>query len=156
MMVVALSMRPALDLLWQNCGRLSEFKLNTEEWSLVDQIHQFLRNFEMISTALGGEHYATLPLVIVAFNLLLNRIESTVTALDKKPDPGNVDEILLLAFQTGRDKMLKHYHKTNWLYCTALIIDSRHKVDTFLLTQWGAELKDASLDLFEKIYREKY
>lgn len=81
------------------------------------KIHKFLINFKLLSTKLGGDKYVTLPLVIVSFNLLLDKIESMVKQLDEKPNRSEVDERLILAFQAARDKMLKHYKKSNWIYC---------------------------------------
>jgi len=40
--------------------------------------------------------------------------------------------------------------KTNWIHCTTLILDPRHKAETFDLTPWGSrELKKESLRKFE-------
>uniref|UniRef100_A0A6V7JKY1 Uncharacterized protein n=1 Tax=Bracon brevicornis TaxID=1563983 RepID=A0A6V7JKY1_9HYME len=128
---VALRLGSALDLLWQNCAKVSQMKISPDEWSLPLQIHKFLSDFKRISTVLGGQHYITLPQFIVAFNLLVNKIRMTISKSDNEPDRDEVDEILLLASQTGRDKMLEHYRITNWLYCSALILDPRHKVETF-------------------------
>ncbi|CAD6203840.1 GSCOCG00009825001-RA-CDS, partial [Cotesia congregata] len=65
-----------------------------------------------------------------------------------------IDEQLILGFQAARDKMLKHYKKTNWFYCTTLILDPRHKVETFDLTPWGSEIKSESQKRFEKLFEE--
>lgn len=156
MMEVALKMRSSLDLFWQNCAKVIDFKLNDDELFLLIQIHNFLSDFKKVSTLLGGDQYVTLTLLIVAFNLLMTKIDKTIFALAKKPDRNSVDDILLLAFQKGRDKMLKHYHKTNWLYCSSLILDPRFKVETFNLTEWEQEMKDASIKFFENIFRPEY
>uniref|UniRef100_A0A2H1W0G7 SFRICE_026981 n=1 Tax=Spodoptera frugiperda TaxID=7108 RepID=A0A2H1W0G7_SPOFR len=46
----------------------------------------------------------------------INRL-CLVKKLDEKPNRSEVDERLILAFQAARDKMLKHYKKSNWIYC---------------------------------------
>ncbi|XP_033217288.1 uncharacterized protein LOC117173036 [Belonocnema kinseyi] len=46
----------------------------------------------------------------------------------------SVDEILAKALKAAVDKILKHYRKTNWIYCIVLILDPCHKVETFQLT----------------------
>ncbi|XP_044018781.1 uncharacterized protein LOC122859328 [Aphidius gifuensis] len=61
-----------------------------------------------------------------------------------------------VAFQAGRDKILKHYHKSNWIYCAVLILDPRHKLETFDRTSWGKNLRDESYKTFEKIYKTNY
>lgn len=90
---------------------------------------------------LSRDKYITLPLVIISFNLLLDKIDYLINKLDNMDNRQKKDEILLLPIQAGLDKMLKHYQKTNWVYCVALILDSRHKIETFELTKWGKELK---------------
>ena len=50
--------------------------------------------------------------------------------------------------------MLKHYKKSNWIYCTSLILDPRHKAQTFDLTMWGKQLKTESLRKFNELYEE--
>ncbi|CAH1112078.1 unnamed protein product [Psylliodes chrysocephalus] len=57
----------------------------------------------------------------------------------------------IFGFQADRDKIIKHYQKTNWIYCSTLILDPRHKAETFDLTVWGAELKVQTLKTFESI-----
>jgi len=61
-----------------------------------------------------------------------------------------------LGFQAARDKILKHYKKTNWIYCITLILDPRHKTETFNLTLWEIEIKEMSLQKFELIYKTYY
>lgn len=156
MLEVAIKMRLALDLFWKNCDKVAEYKLSADEWSHLTQIQNFLIDFKKVSTILGGDRYVTLPLVIVAFNLLVTKIEKTIFDLDDKSDRNEVDEILLLAFQAGRDKMIKHDHKTNWLYCSSLILDPRFEVGTFALSDWGREIENSSMNLFKNIYYKEY
>ena len=66
------------------------------------------------------------------------------------------DEVLLLAVQAGRDKMLKHYIKNNWIYCVVLILDPRHKVESFDLSDWGKALKKESYKKFIDIFSKEY
>jgi len=73
--------------------------------------------------------------------------------LDEKIQRTVVDEQLILGFQVARDKILKHYKKTNWIYCVSLILDPRHKAETFDLTLWGVEIKNMSLKNFKVIYK---
>ena len=69
--------------------------------------------FKHVSKIISAETYVTLPTVVVAFNMLIYKIEFIVSELDRKPDRNLNDQKLLLAFQAGRDKMLKHYKKCN-------------------------------------------
>ena len=98
----------------------------------------------------------TLPTVVLAFNMLVDKIESIIFNLNNKLDRNIQDETLLLAVQAGRDKLLKHYRKCNWIYCISLILDPRHKTEGFDVTAWGKDLKDSSISKFEDIYKKIY
>lgn len=58
--------------------------------------------------------------------------------------------------QIGINKILKHYHETNWISCVASILDSRYKLETFNLKDWSCDLKAKTEKKFRKIQREKY
>lgn len=65
-----------------------------------------------------------------------------------------IDEQLILGFQAARDKMLKHYKKTNWFYFPTPILDPKHKIETFDLTPWGLKIEYESQKRFEKLFKE--
>ena len=58
--------------------------------------------------------------------------------------------------QVGRDKIIKHYKKANWIYCVALILDPRHKLEAFDLKEWSKEFKDQSNQKFRDLLRNEY
>lgn len=149
-------MKKALHLLQCENDKVAACKLSEDEWSLLTQIHSFLKYFENVSRILGEEKYTTLPLAIIAFNMLLDRIERMMFVLNDKIDRTNVDEILIKSFQAARDKIVQHFQKTNWVYCAVLVLDPRHKVETFDSTSWGRELKEASITFFEEMYKNNY
>lgn len=157
MIEVGISLKNSLNLFWlshENNERISMLRLSEDEWLLLEQIYIFLKNFKIVSNAICGEKYVTLPIVVVAFNILISDIESTIFELDNKTNRTIVDETLLIAFQASRDKMLKHYRKTNWVYCSSLILDPRHKVEIFEKTDWGKEMKNEAIQCFEKFYKK--
>ncbi|XP_066598831.1 uncharacterized protein [Prorops nasuta] len=131
-------------------------KLKKEKWVIMEKVNKILINFHLLTTKLGGENYATLPLVIVSFNLLLDKLENMIKQLDVNLNRNKIDEKLILAYQAARDKMLKHYKKTNWIYCAILILDPIHKLKTFELTNWGRELKRKSFEKFKTFYAEYF
>lgn len=88
--------------------------------------------------------------------MLSDSIEKQIFELDKKIDRNEIDICLLTTFQAGRDKMLKHYSKTNWIYCAALILDPRHKIETFDLTLWDKDMKAVSIKQFLKTFYKNY
>lgn len=126
------------------------------EWGMLSLLHKYLKSFKKFSNVLCGDKYPTLPSVVVGVNILLDSLETLCENLDEKPDRNAMDATAILAFQAGRDKLLKHYNKTNWIYCAVLILDPRHKLETFEKTSWGKALKERSLGEFETIFKTKY
>ena len=88
--------------------------------------------------------------------MLLDKIETLIFSLDGKVVRNRQDKCLLLAFQNGRDKMIKHYKQCNWMYIISLILDPRHKIITFDQTEWGRNLKMEAKRRFKQIFKEKY
>lgn len=152
MISCAIQMSNAINVLCNANRRLAEYAITSEEWAVLKAVETFLRPFKFLTELLSGEKYPTLPNIVVALNQLLDKIEQLITALDIDPNRSQVDETLLLAFQAARDKIIIHYRKTNWIICAVLILDPRHKLETFSLTSWGKNLKDQSLEKFKEIF----
>lgn len=85
----------------------------------MEKIVKFLKQFKYVSKILSSDLDVTLPTVVLAFNMLVNKIESMIFNLNKF-NRKIQDEALLLAFQAGRDKLLKHYRKCNWIFIAFL------------------------------------
>lgn len=156
MITASLQMQKSISALTSNNAVLKHLIITEEEWKLLTMFPTYLRCFKKISTVLSGDQYATLPSVVVGINILIDSIEKLCHTLDAKLDRSKSDESIILAFQSGRDKLLKHYNKTNWIYCAALILDPRHKLVTFDKTSWGKELKEQSYDEFKRIFKQQY
>ena len=56
----------------------------------------------------------------------------------------------------GRDKILKHYNKFNWIYYVSLVLDPRIKADGLNLTSWGVEMKDQTIGKLKSLYKDYY
>lgn len=156
MVFTAIRLRSALSALCDNNEELHIYKFKEVHWEVLIMVCTYLKPFKKLSTLLGGDKYITLPFVVVGFNLLVDTIEKFTIHLDTKPSRNAAEDNIITAFRTGRDKLLKHYKKTNWIYCAALILDPRHKIEAFNFTAWGKELKESSLNKFEEIYKTKY
>lgn len=114
MIECGLSLRLALNALCSinDVLNIRHFLLTDHKWYLLIQINFFFFfNFKLVSTLLGGDKYATLPLVVVAFNMLLDKIENAMQLLNNKEDRCQTDENLLLAFQAAKDKLIKYYNR---------------------------------------------
>lgn len=134
-------------------NNFTNYIIHDVEWDLILKLVQFLEPYKFVSTELGWDQYCTLPSVIVYFNLLLDDIEWQIFELDQKENRRQVDETLLLSFQNRRDKMLKHYAKSNWIYCACLILDPRHKTETFDHPKWCKEMKEKVINIFKDILK---
>lgn len=129
-------------------------KLSAEEWNFIDTIVDFLKDFKIVTDKVGGEKYSTLPDSIIAINVLFDEIEKVCFDLDLKDHRTAADEQLITAFQKGRDKMLKHYKKFNWIYCVALILDPRVKSAGLKSSTWGLELEEPAREKLISLYTE--
>lgn len=152
----AFKMKAALAILCENDPVFRSLKLTSDDWQLLKKILDFLKYFKVVSDKICGEKYITLPIAIIAFNLLLDKIETIVFDLDQNVERTGADESLIIAFQKGRDKLLKHYSKCNWMYCVALVFDPRHKLVSFDLSTWGREMKAITLEKLKYVYKNQY
>lgn len=155
MLKVAIDLKPALIILNQNIEKIKLYQLNDDEWELLEKVLAFLKHFNQLSTILCGEKYPTLPMVVLSFNMLLDKIDGQITDYQNKVNKTAIEKSLLEAFLNCKIKLMKHYLKSNWVYCCILILDPRHKVETFSMTSWGREMKTQSIVFFEKMYRDR-
>lgn len=99
--------------------------------------------------------YITILLVLVRFNLLLNKLEGAVKKIDENRQRTACDNRLCNALQAALGKLPKDCKNCNRIYC-ALILDPRHKFGIFRISEWGQEMASESLHKFETIYKELY
>ena len=156
MLNVACRLKKGLVLMWDNCKELKPYKIEESGWNSLVKLLKILANFKHVSLILSSETVATLPSVVVTINLLLDNIEKIIKDLDELKNRTHADEVLLLAIQAGRDKILKHYTKTNWVYCVSLILDPRFKLEAFDLKDWSQKLKQESEDRFRNLLKTEY
>ncbi|KAL7306651.1 hypothetical protein TKK_0001329 [Trichogramma kaykai] len=153
MLYVAHAMKDALDQVVKKNSHLSHLFVKECEWELLEILIKFLGHFNRVSEMISGEKYITLPSAVIAFNCLLDMVEKKSFDLDTE-DRSFTDEKLIIAFQNGRNKLLKHYKKFNWIYCVSLILDPRVKAIGLDSTPWGKEMAKQTVDKFEEIYKK--
>lgn len=108
MIEVFYCLEPAIKLVCDNNANLSHLKLADVEWTAIKLIISYLQIYKQVLDLLSSETYATLPMAVLAINILIDKVEKIVCDLDKKRERSHSDEILIVAFQKGRDKILKH------------------------------------------------
>lgn len=155
MIDLAFRLRVALMPMWTNIAPLKKFKISSSEWQILEFIRQFLQHFTYLTNLLSAEKKTTLPVLVVAINMLLDKIEKIISEVENL-NYSDEQVLLMNGLRDCRDKILKHYDKTNWIYCVAMILDPRHKYGGFDTTEWGRSLKDRSIKAFRKLYKEKY
>lgn len=96
-------------MMQDNCSDLTNLKIAETNWTILETIVKFLKQFKYVSKILSSDLNVTLPTIVLAFNMLVDKIESITFKLNNKFNRNAQDEALLLAFQTGRDKLIKHY-----------------------------------------------
>lgn len=156
MLQSAEDLKDALNLLCQQNDDLRKYTITSAEWDLIEDLIHFLKDFKRVSEKISGEKYVTLPVAVIAFNCLLDKIEKKCFELDNKNQRDGTDEKLIEAFQAGKNKLIKHYHKCNWVYCVSLVLDPRVKAEGLSLTEWGREMKQETLKKFRSIYKSYY
>lgn len=128
---------------WKN------YRIIDEESAILKKLLSILKHFKYDSTVIAGDSDITLPITVAGMSELLGKIESISETMDNKLDRLESDELLILALQAGRDKLIKHYLLCNWIYCVALVLEPRHRTDGFSRTEWGKPLKASSTKTFE-------
>ena len=113
MLTVFRDLKLSIKSLCENNSEMRNYRISDIEWEAIDIIISYLRIFKQVSDLLSAEKYPTLPVAVLAFNVLLDKVEKIVFDLDKKINRNRLDEILIGAFQEGRDKILKHYRLCN-------------------------------------------
>lgn len=156
MIEAGLRMQKALDLLCLTNSKLNDYALKKSEWELLTLVVKYLKNFKILSKILSGDKYITIPSVVVGFNMLLDKLKLGIDKLKIKKRKTRSECQLHDALVTSYEKLMKHYEKTNWIYCAILILDPRHKMKSFKKTEWGKEMEVGSFAKFEKIYKEFY
>lgn len=156
MLSIYFRLKPAIKFLCDSNKDLQDNRLLDIEWDAIELMISYLEIFKQVSDLLSAEKYPTLPSAVLAVNFLIDQVEKLVFELDEKEDRSRMDEILLQAFQKGRDKILKHYRLCNWFYSAALILDPRHKVRKFSKTDWGKELERDSVKCLKTMYKKYY
>lgn len=151
-----LRLYPALQLLWENCPDLFQYKIAKSTQPSLKILFNFLKYFKYLTNILSSEKDALIPKAIVGINNLLDKIEDIAEELDVKPVRTKEDELLISALMAGRDKIMKHYKKCNWICCISLILDPRFKYKGFESTRWGKDLKKESIRRFENLFKNNY
>lgn len=132
----------------------TQWQFTEDEWEVMQRFASFLKNFASVLTLIEGDKYATLPMVVLMYNMVLDKLEATAKQLEQQNTRNVLEDPLMDAYHTAYDKMVCYYAKTNQICCLVLILDPRHKVETFNLIKWGKEIVDE--EIFKNIFKEKY
>ena len=113
MIGTAMKMQRSLHLLCEINEPLQKYLISDYEWLLLSKVYKFLRYFKELTEALSGEKYVTLPLIVIVFNMLVDRIAASIDVLREKADLCLMDESMLQALEVCLAKFMKQYEKSN-------------------------------------------
>lgn len=99
MLNTAIILKLAIVMLWDKCSDLTKLKIAETDWTVLEKIAQFLKQFKYVSKILSSDLDVTLPTVVSAFNMLIDKIESITFNLNNNFNRNTQDEALLLSFQ---------------------------------------------------------
>ena len=156
MIYLALKIQLAINLMCNHNQALKNFRITDYEWELLKETYKYLRHFKVLTKVFSGDKYPTLNAVVLGFNMLLDKLEASISNLYKKTELNPIEDNMLAALEAALTKLMKHYKKTNWTYCTVLILDPRHKIETFEKTSWGKEMEVQSVNKFKRVFKNDY
>lgn len=84
----------AIKVLCSSNPEMQNFQLLDVEWEAIDRIVSYLEIFKQVSDLLSMEKHPTLPVAVLAINILIDQVEKNVRDLDEKEDRSLLDEIL--------------------------------------------------------------
>ena len=84
MLEVFENLKAPIKSLCDNNLQMRELRLLDIEWDAVDIIISYLQIFKHVSDLLSAEKYPTLPTAVLAFNILLDKVEKITSDLKKK------------------------------------------------------------------------
>lgn len=79
----------------------------------MQRFASFLKNFASVLTLIEGDKYATLPMVVLMYNMVLDKLEATAKQLEQQNTRNVLEDPLMDAYHTAYDKMVCYYAKTN-------------------------------------------
>lgn len=79
MIDLGFKLKPALLSMWDDTSVLERLKVSALKWEILTFLSQFLKSFEYVTNFLSPEKESTLPVVVVAINTLLDRIENILS-----------------------------------------------------------------------------
>ena len=58
---------------------MKNFRITDYEWDILEEIYKYLRRFKILTKVCNGEKYSTLNALVLAFNMLLDELEASIT-----------------------------------------------------------------------------
>jgi len=74
MLHTAIILKSAIIMMWDNCSNLTNLKIAETDWIILEKIVKFLKQFKYVSKILLSDLDVTLPTVVLAFNMLVDKI----------------------------------------------------------------------------------
>lgn len=143
-----LTFKTALTLLWNRNDDVYEFRIDNKNWKWVGDAVNYLKPFKTLNELFSAEKYCPLSTTVLGMNMLLDKLEKWVAAYDCGP----FDTALIKAHFEISD----NYDQSNALFCVSLILDPRHKKETFRNIASGKNLEKIAFEKFQNMLKSDY
>lgn len=104
-------------------------------WAEAEELCIFLQPFAAVTSFMSSEKYPTLSSVVPLFNLLVDKLEDTVSNR-------SASDFIKRGAEACKEKLLKYYRKTGWKECTVTVLDPRFNLKYFKDNGWERSVLD--------------
>ena len=132
MIYLALKMQLAINLMCNHNQALKNFRITDYEWELLKETYKYLRHFKVLTKVFSGDKYPTLNAVVLGFNMLLDKLEASISTLYRKTELNPIEDNMLAA------------------------LEAANKIETFEKTSWGKEMEVQSVKKFKRVFKNDY
>lgn len=123
--------------------------MNRDEWSVLNQVLEFLEEFATITKYIEGNGYPTLSIVVPMYNRLLTILEDVSQHLHRSIS----HTLIIKGASAGLEKLSAYYDKASHVVMAATFMDPRLKMQYFIENGWscGGESRDAFQPIEENL-----
>lgn len=146
----ALTFKSALTIMWDQNKDFDACRIEDQSWKWIEDAVNYLKPFKTLNELFSAEKYCPLSTTVLGMNMLLDKLEKWSTA--RVYVCGPFDGALVKALHEISD----NYDQANALFCVSLILDPRHKKETFRNTASGKNLEKTAFEKFQNMLKSDY
>jgi hAT family C-terminal dimerisation region len=134
---------------------LVKYSLQESDWQYLEELCSLLKPFDTLTTKISAsQSYATIPLAIPTYNVLMDAIEDFGSQKNKQeflPD-------ICRGADAAMDKLKKYYSKTDDspIYAVATALNPRMKFVWWARQKWEQHFRDQAESTVRKVWSTSY